>query len=76
VFGNLIDLDSEIRHVLAHKAVFGLKEELGTEPKFWYFSDDPASTRRAPSCDSYATGCARCCMAARPTGGGWVCWAC
>jgi molybdopterin-containing oxidoreductase family iron-sulfur binding subunit len=45
VFGNLMDPDSEIRYVLAHKAVFRLKEELGTEPKFWYFSDDLASTR-------------------------------
>ena len=39
VFGNLLDPDSEIRWVLAHKNVFRLKEELGTEPRFWYFSD-------------------------------------
>lgn len=45
VFGNLLDPNSEIRYVLEHKAVFRLKEELGTEPKFWYFSDDLASTR-------------------------------
>ena len=45
VFGNLLDPKSEIRYVLEHKAVFRLKEELGTEPKFWYFSDDLASTR-------------------------------
>ena len=44
VFGNLLDPQSEIRYVLAHKSVFRLKEELGTEPKFWYFSDDIAST--------------------------------
>jgi molybdopterin-containing oxidoreductase family iron-sulfur binding subunit len=25
--------------VLANKPVFRLKEELGTEPKFWYFTD-------------------------------------
>jgi molybdopterin-containing oxidoreductase family iron-sulfur binding subunit len=25
--------------VLANKQVFRLKEDLGTEPKFWYFSD-------------------------------------
>ncbi len=40
VFGNLLDPNSEIRYVLEHKAVFRLKEELGTEPKFWYFRDD------------------------------------
>ncbi len=39
VFGNLLDPDSEIRYVLKHKAVFRLKEELGTEPKFWYYRD-------------------------------------
>ena len=39
IFGNLLDPDSEIRHVLATKKVFRLKEELGTEPKFWYFTD-------------------------------------
>jgi len=40
VFGNLLDPDSEIRYVLEHKAVFRLKEDLGTEPKFWYYRDD------------------------------------
>jgi molybdopterin-containing oxidoreductase family iron-sulfur binding subunit len=39
VFGNLLDPGSEIRWVLAHKPLFRLKEELGTEPRFWYFSD-------------------------------------
>ncbi|TNE47952.1 MAG: 4Fe-4S dicluster domain-containing protein [Deltaproteobacteria bacterium] len=39
VFGNLLDPNSEIRYVLAHKKVFRLKEDLGTEPKFWYFMD-------------------------------------
>ncbi len=39
VFGNLLDPDSEIRWILANKKVFRLKEDLGTEPKFWYFSD-------------------------------------
>ena len=39
IFGNLLDPDSEIRYVLENKAVFRLKEELGTEPKFWYFRD-------------------------------------
>ena len=31
--------DSEIRYVLANKKVFRLKEDLGTDPKFWYFMD-------------------------------------
>ena len=39
VFGNLLDPDSEIRYILANKTVFRLKEELGTEPKFWYYTD-------------------------------------
>jgi len=39
VFGNLLDPNSEIRYVLENKAVFRLKEDLGTEPKFWYFRD-------------------------------------
>jgi Fe-S-cluster-containing dehydrogenase component len=39
VFGNLLDPDSEIRWVLANRQVFRLKEELLTEPRFWYFSD-------------------------------------
>jgi molybdopterin-containing oxidoreductase family iron-sulfur binding subunit len=39
IFGNLLDPASEIRWVLANKKVFRLKEELGTEPKFWYFAD-------------------------------------
>mgnify|MGYP000265037439 CR=1 FL=1 len=39
VFGNLLDPNSEIRYVLANKKVFRLKEDLGTQPKFWYFMD-------------------------------------
>jgi Fe-S-cluster-containing dehydrogenase component len=39
VFGNLLDPDSEIRWVLANKQVFRLKEDLYTEPRFWYFTD-------------------------------------
>lgn len=39
VFGNLLDPDSEIRYVLKHKKVFRMREELGTDPKFWYFID-------------------------------------
>ena len=39
IFGNLLDPKSEIRYVLENKNVFRLKEELGTEPKFWYYTD-------------------------------------
>ncbi|MFY0625119.1 MAG: 4Fe-4S dicluster domain-containing protein [Reichenbachiella sp.] len=39
IFGNLLDPKSEIRWVLDNKKVFRLKEDLGTEPKFWYFMD-------------------------------------
>jgi molybdopterin-containing oxidoreductase family iron-sulfur binding subunit len=39
IFGNLLDPASEIRYVLENKKVFRLKEDLGTEPKFWYFTD-------------------------------------
>ncbi len=27
-------------YILEHKKVFRLKEDLGTEPSFWYFSDE------------------------------------
>jgi Fe-S-cluster-containing dehydrogenase component len=36
-FGNLLDEDSEICHILREKRVFIFKEELATEPKFFYF---------------------------------------
>ena len=36
-FGNLLDPESEMRYLIAHKRVFRLKEELNTEPKFYYF---------------------------------------
>jgi len=39
VFGNLLDPDSEIRWVLENKNVFRLKQDLNTEPRFWYFTD-------------------------------------
>jgi len=39
VFGNLLDPDSDIRYVLENKTVFRLKEDLRTEPKFWYYTD-------------------------------------
>ncbi len=40
VFGNILDPESEIRWVLENKRVFFLKEELGTQPAFFYFFDD------------------------------------
>ncbi len=36
-FGNLLDEEGEIRRIMHHKRVFLLKEELGTEPRFFYF---------------------------------------
>jgi len=36
-FGNLLDPNSEIREVIETKRVFVFKEELGTQPKFFYF---------------------------------------
>lgn len=40
VFGNMADPNSEIRWVLENKRVFVLKEELGTQPRFFYFFDE------------------------------------
>ena len=39
VFGNLLDPNSEISRILREKTVFRLKEDLNTEPKFWYYTD-------------------------------------
>jgi molybdopterin-containing oxidoreductase family iron-sulfur binding subunit len=36
-FGNLLDEQSEIRSIMKNKRVFILKEELNTQPKFYYF---------------------------------------
>jgi molybdopterin-containing oxidoreductase family iron-sulfur binding subunit len=36
-FGNLLDPESEIRYVMEHKRVFIFKEELNTQPRFYYF---------------------------------------
>lgn len=40
VFGNLLDPQSEIRWVLENKRVFVLKEDVGTQPRFYYFFDE------------------------------------
>ncbi|MDP1833135.1 MAG: 4Fe-4S dicluster domain-containing protein [Geothrix sp.] len=36
-FGNLLDRTSEIRYILENKRVFKFKEELNTQPNFFYF---------------------------------------
>ncbi|HEY5674829.1 MAG TPA: 4Fe-4S dicluster domain-containing protein [Malonomonas sp.] len=36
-FGNLLDPDGEMRYLIENKRVFILKEELNTQPKFYYF---------------------------------------
>ncbi len=36
-FGNLLDPDSEIRYCIENKRVFRLKDDLNTNPKFFYF---------------------------------------
>lgn len=36
-FGNLLDPQSEIRYIIQNKRTFRLKEDLHTEPKFYYF---------------------------------------
>ncbi|MGQ9637413.1 MAG: 4Fe-4S dicluster domain-containing protein [Thermodesulfobacteriota bacterium] len=36
-FGNLLDPQSEIRYIIQNKRTFRLKEDLNTEPKFYYF---------------------------------------
>jgi Fe-S-cluster-containing dehydrogenase component len=36
-FGNLLDGDSEMSHILREKRVFIFKEDLNTQPRFYYF---------------------------------------
>lgn len=36
-FGNLLDPDSEVRYIIDNKRVYILKEEINTQPKFFYF---------------------------------------
>ena len=38
-FGNLLDPESEIRHILATRRIYVLKEEHGTLPRFFYYFD-------------------------------------
>jgi molybdopterin-containing oxidoreductase family iron-sulfur binding subunit len=39
VFGNLLDPKSEISYILQNKRVYVLKEDVGTQPRFYYFFD-------------------------------------
>ncbi len=39
VFGNLLDPESEINYILKNKRVYILKEDVGTQPRFYYFFD-------------------------------------
>ncbi len=39
VFGNILDPNSEINYILHNKRVYILKEEVGTNPRFYYFFD-------------------------------------
>ena len=36
-FGNLLDPESEIRYIIENKRVLVLKQELNTQPRFYYF---------------------------------------
>jgi len=36
-FGNLLDPDSELRHILEDKRIYVLKEDQGTLPRFFYY---------------------------------------
>jgi molybdopterin-containing oxidoreductase family iron-sulfur binding subunit len=36
-FGNLLDSDSEIHNILKHHKIYIMKEELNTQPKFFYY---------------------------------------
>ena len=36
-FGNLLDPESEMRYLIENKRVFVFKEDLNTQPKFYYF---------------------------------------
>ena len=38
-FGNILDPDSEVAYILRHKRVYVLKEDVGTQPRFYYFFD-------------------------------------
>ncbi len=39
-FGNVLDPDSEVHHILKTKRIFILKKDVGTLPRFFYYFDD------------------------------------
>ncbi len=39
VFGNITDPDSEVAQIIKDKRIYVLKEEVGTQPRFYYFFD-------------------------------------
>jgi molybdopterin-containing oxidoreductase family iron-sulfur binding subunit len=43
-FGNVLDPESEVAHILRSKRIFVLKEEAGTLPRFFYYFDERRST--------------------------------
>ena len=45
-FGNVLDPESEVAYILAHKRVFVLKEDVGTIPRFFYYFDERGSRFR------------------------------
>ncbi|MCA9792451.1 MAG: hypothetical protein KC910_11670 [Candidatus Eremiobacteraeota bacterium] len=38
-FGNILDPESEVSKILQEKRIYILKEELGTNPRFYYYFD-------------------------------------
>ena len=47
-FGNVLDPDSEVAYILAHKRVYVFKEDVGTIPRFFYYFDERGSRYREP----------------------------
>jgi Fe-S-cluster-containing dehydrogenase component len=47
-FGNVLDPNSEVAYILAHKRVFVFKEDVGTIPRFFYYFDERGARYREP----------------------------
>jgi molybdopterin-containing oxidoreductase family iron-sulfur binding subunit len=47
-FGNVLDPNSEVAYILAHKRVYVFKEDVGTIPRFFYYFDERGSRYREP----------------------------
>ena len=45
-FGNVLDPESEVAYILAHKRVYVLKEDVGTIPRFFYYFDERGTRYR------------------------------